>query len=303
MPGGGDSFPYPGADLDLGGIRLHYVDEGRGPAVVLLHGNPTWSYFYRHLIAALRPRFRVVAPDHVGCGRSGRPPARLYPYTAARRVEDLDRLLDHLGLDRIDLVVHDWGGAIGLRWATRNPSRLRRLVVLNAAAFPIPEGKRIPAPLRLLRAPGIGELLVVGTTLFVRLANRACVAGPPMAREVARRYLEPCSSRSGRRAHLAFLRDIPESPSHPTHALLEQTARGLAGLAGSPALLCWGLADRVLDADYLTAWRRHLPHAEVLEVPGAGHYVLEDSGGTVVPRIAAFLEAAEPRGESASGRP
>src|SRR5262245_29952549 len=136
-------YPFAGHFFDAGGVRLHYLDEGRGPPVVMLHGNPTWSFYYRTLVLRLRDRYRCVVPDHVGCGLSDKPDESRYPYTLERRVQDLTALLDHLRFDRdVTLVLHDWGGMIGSAWATRFPERVKRLVVLNTAAFPLPAGKR-----------------------------------------------------------------------------------------------------------------------------------------------------------------
>ncbi|MBW2390864.1 MAG: alpha/beta fold hydrolase, partial [Deltaproteobacteria bacterium] len=119
-------YPFQGKILDLDGLRYHYLDEGSGPPVVMVHGNPTWSFYYRDLVLALRGRYRAVAPDHIGCGRSDKPDDSRYEYTLERRVQDLGALIDHLGFDKVTLVVHDWGGMIGFTWATQNPDRIQR---------------------------------------------------------------------------------------------------------------------------------------------------------------------------------
>src|SRR5436305_7666249 len=125
-------YPFPGHHLAVGdGVRLHYLDEGAGEPVVMVHGNPTWSFYYRNLVLTLRDRYRCVVPDHVGCGLSDKPPADRYPYSLDRRVADLTALLDHLKLDRdVTLVVHDWGGMIGTAWAARFPERVDRKSVV-----------------------------------------------------------------------------------------------------------------------------------------------------------------------------
>src|SRR5437764_2145304 len=154
--------------LHLDGLRYHYVDEGRGDPVVMLHGNPTWSFYFRDLIRDLRSDYRVIAPDHVGMGLSDKPDDSRYEYTLRRRVDDLETLLERTGVgDRVTLVLHDWGGMIGMAWASRHPERVRRLVVLNTAAFRLPPTKRLPLSLRLCRSP-LGPLLVRGLNLFCR---------------------------------------------------------------------------------------------------------------------------------------
>ncbi len=284
-------YPFDGRFLKIDDLSMHYVDEGQGPPVLMVHGNPTWSFHYRNLIKELRGDFRAVAPDHIGCGRSEKPPGSRYPYTLSRRVEDLTRLVDELGLDRVHLVVHDWGGMIGMAWAVRNPERVDRIVVLNTAAFSLPAGKGMPASLRLARIPGLGAALVRGLNLFSWGANRTCTT-QPMAPGVAAGYLAPYANWSDRVAVHEFVRDIPLSPRDPAWALVEETANGLSGLAGRPMTIFWGMKDFVFDHRFLAEWRRRFPEASVSEFVDAGHYVLEDAGGEIVPAVHAFLSQA-----------
>src|SRR3954451_10237190 len=156
-------YPFTPRRFDRHGIGLSYLDEGSGDPVVMLHGNPTWSFYYRNLVTQLRDRYRCIAPDHVGCGLSDKPPADRYPYSLERRVTDLTALLDHLKLDRdVTLVMHDWGGVIGTAWAARFPERVKRLVLLNTAAFPLPPAKRLPLSLWIARNTTLGAVLVRG---------------------------------------------------------------------------------------------------------------------------------------------
>ncbi len=288
-------YPFAGHHFDPGGgVRLHYLDEGHGPPVVMLHGNPTWSFYYRNLVLALRDRYRCVVPDHVGCGLSDKPPAGRYPYSLERRVQDLTALLDHLRLDRdVTLVLHDWGGMIGGAWATRFPARVKRLVVLNTAAFPLPPGKRLPRSLRLGRDTALGALLIRGANLFCRAAARWCVTRRPLPPEVRRMYLAPYDSWANRVAVLRFVQTIPLGPDDPGYEVVAETERRLVLLRDRPVLICWGMRDFVFDADFLAAWERHFPAAEVHRYEDAGHYVLEDAGEEVVARVRAFLERTE----------
>ena len=178
-------YPFAGHFLEIGGFRLHYLDEGAGDPVVMLHGNPTWSFYYRNLASALRDDYRVVVPDHIGCGLSDKPDAGLYPYTLERRVQDLDELLERIGVrEKVTLVLHDWGGMIGMAWAHCRPERVKRLVVLNTGAFHLPRGKRLPWSLWMCRTPVIGPLLVRGLNAFSRAAVRWCVTRRPMPKDV-----------------------------------------------------------------------------------------------------------------------
>lgn len=284
-------YPFEGKILDLDGLSYHYLDEGAGPPVVMVHGNPTWSFYYRDLVLALRGRYRAVAPDHIGCGRSDKPDDARYEYTLERRVQDLGALIDHLGFDQVTLVVHDWGGMIGLTWATQNPDRIQRLVVLNTGAFVLPAGKPFPYQIALARTPGLGPMLVRGLNAFARGAVRFCVTRAPMPPEVAAGYLAPYDSWRNRIALQRFIEDIPLRPSHRSWSLIAETAGKLEKLRSVPMLICWGMRDFVFDRHFLDEFNRRFPNAEVHRFDDAGHYILEDARDDVIPLISTFLAA------------
>jgi haloalkane dehalogenase len=286
----GSLYPFNGHYLPLaGGIRVHYLDEGQGQPVVMLHGNPTWSFYYRNLVLGLRDTFRCIVPDHIGCGLSDKPDDRRYVYTLRRRVEDLETLLQHLQLgEDLTLVLHDWGGMIGMAYAHRHPRSIRRLVVLNTAAFRLPASKRLPWSLRLCRTTAVGPLVVRGLNAFCRGAARHCVTRP-LPPSVRSAYLAPYDSWNHRIAVLRFIQDIPVVPSDPAHDLVAEVESGLPQFANVPMLLCWGLRDFVFDADYLQEWQRRFPKAEVHSFVAAGHYVLEDAGEQILPALLDFL--------------
>lgn len=284
-------YPFAPNYLDIDGQGMHYVDEGEGDVVLMLHGNPSWSFLYRDLIAELKSDHRVVAPDHIGCGRSDKPGDGAYDYTLASRVSDVSRLVEDLDLRDITLVVHDWGGMIGMAWATRNAERVARLVVLNTAAFPLPTDKRFPAALTLARVPGLGALLVRGANAFSRGAVRRCVTRKPMSDEVAAGYLEPYDSWAHRIAVHRFVQDIPLGTGDPAYEVVQRTADELDRLADIPLMICWGMKDFVFDPHFLAEWERRFPSAEVHRFPDCGHYVLEDAGEEIVPLVRQFLEA------------
>lgn len=284
-------YPFDGRYFPIGeDVRMHYLDEGRGPPVVMLHGNPTWSFYYRHLVEALRPRYRCIVPDHIGMGKSDKPSDDRYEYTLARRVEDLGALLDHLKITSdVTLVVHDWGGMIGMAWATMFPERVARLVILNTAAFPLPSDKPFPWPLWLTRTP-LGAVLVRRLNAFSGVASRVCVTRAPMPPAVRRAYTAPYDSYDDRIATLRFVQDIPLRPGDRGWDILERTASRLHLLAHLPAMICWGDRDFVFDHAFLREWRGHLPDARVVRFPDCGHYVLEDAREEIVPMIARFLD-------------
>lgn len=282
-------YPFANHYLNLSDLRYHYLDEGRGEPLVMLHGNPTWSFYYRNLVSGLRGSYRTIVPDHIGCGLSDKPDDSRYEYSLRQRVADLETLLDHLELrDNLSLVLHDWGGMIGMAFAHRHPERIKRLVILNTAAFPLPLAKRLPWSLRWCRMPLIGPLLVRGLNAFCRGAVRYCVH-KPMSAEVRNGYLAPYDSWLNRIGVLRFVQDIPLAEGDRGYDLVKEVADGLHRFASLPMLICWGDRDFVFDHHFLDEWRRRFPAAEVHVFPDAGHYVLEDAGTEILPLIRDFL--------------
>jgi cis-3-alkyl-4-acyloxetan-2-one decarboxylase len=291
-------YPFAGNYLDLDGLQYHYVDEGHGEPLVMVHGNPSWSYLYRNLVRQLSPDYRCIVPDHIGCGRSDKPDDRAYDYTLSRRVADLDQLITHLELERVTLVLHDWGGMIGTAWAAQNPDRVARMVVMNTGAFHLPTSKSMPFTLNLARTPGLGALLVRGFSAFSRGANKHCVTRGPMRKEVAAGFLEPYDSWRNRIAVHRFVQDIPLRRSDRAFDVVAETESRLHTLRDTPKLLCWGMRDFVFDHHFLGVWIQHFPDAEVHRFEDAGHYVLEDAGDEIEPLIRAFLAKHETTAEA-----
>lgn len=279
-------YPFESHYLDVGdGVRMHYLDEGprHDEAVVLLHGNPTWSFYYRHLVQALRGQMRCIVPDHVGMGLSDKP-AR-YPYQLARRIGDVQQLIAHLRLKRIHLVVHDWGGAIGMGVATRAADATGRIVILNTAAFP---DERIPGRIAVCRWPVLGAVLVRGFNGFAGPAVKMAVT-KPLPPAVRAGYLAPYDSWANRVAVHQFVRDIPMSADHPSRPILQQIGIDLAWLRAKPVLIGWGGRDFCFNDHFYERWQQLLPQAETEHYADAGHYVLEDARERLVPRIVEFL--------------
>jgi cis-3-alkyl-4-acyloxetan-2-one decarboxylase len=280
-------YPFEPRSLLHGGARMSYVDEGplADEAVLLVHGNPTWSFYYRELIPRLAAAGRrCVAPDHLGMGLSDKPQA--YPYRLATHIENLTRLVDALGLRRVHLVVHDWGGAIGLGWAARHPGLVGRIVILNTAAFPSP---RIPLRIRLCRTPLLGEALVRGLNGFARPATWMAVRRRPLAAEVKRGYLFPYDSWKNRIGVARFVADIPMRAGHPTMPALQQVAAGLAQFRNHPVTILWGGADFCFNQSFFDRWREIYPQAGRHYLADAGHYVLEDATPAELAGVTEFL--------------
>jgi len=281
------SFPYESQFVDANGTRLHYVDEGPrdAPPVLMLHGNPTWSYMYRVPIRMLSDAgHRCVAFDHMGFGASAKP-ARPGDYTLARHVDNAVALIEALDLSEITLVAHDWGGPIGLGAALRVRERLRALALMNTWAWELPSF--LPPFLREFRTDGMGEILALAGNLFVESIPGGMARRDPDP-VMMDAYRAPFPDYWSRLGTLAFPRDIPLSERDESAALMGRIHDGLAGL-DLPTLLIWGMRDRVFRPVFLDQWRELFPGARVVELEDAAHYLVEDQPEPIARELADFL--------------
>lgn len=286
-------YPFAINKLSLSsGHQLAYIDEGPrdAPVVLMLHGNPSWSYYWRHLVLALRDHYRCIVPDHIGMGNSDKPKDDAYDYTLQSRVDDLRELTDHLQLpNKITLAVHDWGGMIGFGWALAHPERIQRLIITNTAAFPLPEAKPLPWQLKLCRNTRLGAFLV---RRFNAFALGAALFGTKrkLSPAVRRAYTAPYDNHHNRISTLRFIQDIPLSAQDKAWSLVAQSAATLANYADRPTIIGWGMNDFVFDHHFLKGFTDCLPSAEVHRYDDAGHYVMEDKHETLVPHIVDFMQ-------------
>jgi cis-3-alkyl-4-acyloxetan-2-one decarboxylase len=284
-------YPFSPHFLEINGLSYHYLDEGQGDPIVMVHGNPTWSFYFRNLVKGLSPDYRVIAPDHMGCGLSDKPGEDQYDFRLSSRIHDLERLLDRLGLERVTLILHDWGGAIGLGYALHHTDRISRIILMNTAAFFPPKGKKLPLRLHLLKRFGaLARIAVLGGNLFSRAA---LVMAPrkTLGREVKKGLCAPYNSWNNRLATLKFVEDIPLVPADPSYPLLEWLDRQLYRLSPIPMLILWGMHDFVFDPDYLAEWQHRFPQARIHHYPEAGHYLLEDEPERILMDILNFLKS------------
>lgn len=279
------------------GIMMSYLDEGPrdGEVVVMLHGNPSWSFYWRHLVTGLSERYRCIVPDHVGMGLSDKPDdasdaSPRYAYTLQSRVDDLDALLRHLGVDGpVTLAVHDWGGMIGFGWALSHSAQVKRLVILNTAAFPLPAAKEMPWRLSMGRDSKFGGWLIRRFNLFARGAA-SMGTKRRLPADVRAAYSTVYDGWDNAISTLRFMQDIPLREGDPAWPLVAESGRRLHEFADRPAFLGWGLGDFVFDKHFLQGFTAALPDADVHAFDDAGHYVLEEKHEVLVPAIRNFLD-------------
>ena len=284
------TFPFIPQYLSLPHFQMHYVDVGEGEPLVLLHGDPTWGYLYRHCIPPLCQQARCIVPDHMGMGKSG-VPAAPYPYRLQHHIANLEMLLLTLQLDNITLVMHDWGGPVGLGFAVRHPQRIKRLILMNTWAFAPWPGGPLPRLLEIIRSPR-GEAFVLGKNGYVKPALLGTSPHPAHFTDtVLNAYLAPFPTPESRRALLCWSRDIPVVAGEPSYADMQQIENGLCQFRTMPVLLVWGMQDPVLPPAVLRQWQQLYPQATTEEIAEASHFVQEDAPAQVITTIARFLVA------------
>jgi haloalkane dehalogenase len=273
-------FPYAPHYLEQGGLRMHYLDEGEGDPVLLLHGEPTWSYLYRKVIAGLEGAARAVAPDYFGFGRSDKPVDREW-YTYDAHYASIERFVEELDLARLTVVVHDWGGPIGLRLATSRPERVERLVILNTGLY---AGR-----------PPSGEWLRfrdfvrrVGTDLRPgQLIRITCTTELPD--EVVAAYDAPFPVPEAKTGIVMFPELVPTQPGHPSAAPMLDVREALRRWT-KPALVVFSDSDPIFSPRVGERFAELIPGAERAEtLAGAGHFLQEDAGEALGERIARWI--------------
>lgn len=284
----GGTYPFAPRYRTVNGVRMHFVDEGQGEPVVLLHGDPTWGYLYRHFIPRLARRRRCVVPDHMGMGKS-ETPAVPNPYRLGHHIANLEALLLDLDLRDITLVLHDWGGPVGLGAAIRHPGRVKRLVLMNTwASAPWPGGP-LPRLLDVIRS-GRGERFVLERNGYLEPA----LVGTTYHQErltpaVMDAYRAPFPTPQSRLALLCWSRDIPVIETDPSYAEIKRIEAGLTVFAAAPILLIWGMRDPVLSPQILRWWQSRYPQAATREIQDASHFLQEDAPDHILGWLEEFL--------------
>lgn len=276
-------YPFNSHFIEVDGGRMHYLDEGEGPPVLMVHGNPTWSFFYRNVVASLKDTHRCIVPDHIGCGLSDKP--QDFAYRLQDHIRNLNSLVTALNLDSFHLIVHDWGGAIGIAVAEHFYAKVEKIQILNTAAF---RSTRMPLRINLCRIPFVGEMWIRGFNGFAGPATRMAVANPLPA-DVRRGYTFPYDNWANRIATHRFVMDIPMTAKHPSYATLHAIEQDLHQLQDKPMQIIWGGKDFCFNDHFFAEWKKRFPKANAHYFEDAGHYVLEDRQADCMELIQRFL--------------
>lgn len=285
-------LPFQSRFVSVAGYRMHYIDEGSGPVVLCLHGNPTWCFLYRNVIRELRSSFRVIAPDFLGCGLSDRTPG--VRFKAIDRINQLEEFVTALGLTTFSMLMHDWGGPLGTGFMLRRLDSIERIIYLNTT---LTETESLPPIIKLAAMPVVGKLLTRHTATFVKLTT-SMGAYKRLTPDVKEGYLAPYATRRQRDAIWDFVDDIPFDTSHPTHSQMVDIAAGLPEVARKPVKIIWGLRDPCFHREMLSKVAAHFPQADILEIADASHLVLDDAPQMAIPAIKEFLSKPLPTHES-----
>lgn len=278
-----EEYPFESHYLNINNLKYHYLMEGRGnQTILMIHGNPTWSFYYRNLVKRLSKDFQVIVPDHIGCGLSDKP--QNYSYRLQDHIDNLCKLVEHLKLENIHLVLHDWGGAIGMGMAQKYPNKIKKFTILNTASFLLPV---IPFSINICKIPIFGDFVIRGLNGFARPAIiMASKKKGQMTSAIKKGYLAPYHSWETRIATHRFVKDIPMKSSHPSWVTMTKIEILLDLFKDTPMHIFWGKLDFCFNDHFLAKWKSLFPKARVKEYADAGHYVLEDAKPEIIDDIA-----------------
>ncbi|MCK5313042.1 MAG: alpha/beta fold hydrolase [Desulfobacteraceae bacterium] len=283
-------YPYKSNYFKNNGFDMHYIDEGRGKPLLMVHGNPTWSFYFRNVVNKFSNNYRTIVPDHIGCGFSDKPGVKDYNYTLENRVADLTRFIEHLNLkEKITLIVHDWGGMIGLAWALDNLSQIEKIIITNTFGFLRPQSKNFPLRLALIKYfTPFGVPAVLGLNIF-SVGALYIAAKTKLSKEIKKGLTAPYNSWENRIATLKFVQDIPLTETDISYNIVKTVDENLYKIKDFPLLFLWGLKDFVFDKNVLNEWKKRIPKAEYHVFENSGHYIFEDKPSETLLLIEKFL--------------
>jgi haloalkane dehalogenase len=270
-------FPFESRFADVGGAQVHYIDEGNGPVFLCLHGNPTWSFLYRHIVQGLKDRFRCIALDYPGFGLSTAPED--YRYTVTEHARVVQTFVEQLELRDITMMVQDWGGPIGFWVATRQPERFRAFVIGNTWAWPL-DDRATKGFSKTLGSATVGGLLVKRADIFTNLFMRGGIKRKKLTVDEWFMYKRPHPTPESRVPVHVMPREILAASN-----LLAEVEQGLERVADKPALVVWGDKDPGFRTPHRLRWERTFPNHRTEILHGASHYIQEDAPDEIVTAI------------------
>jgi len=277
-----NEYPFESHYLTLDAGQMHYVDEGQGEPVVMVHGTPTWSFLYRRQIKAISTQHRVVAPDHIGFGLSAKPAG--WSYLPKDHAQNLTALIEYLNLKDITLVVHDFGGPIGLSYAVENPHNVKRIVILNTFMWSLKGDPGFERPVKLFDN-------FLGCFLYKYMNFSAKVMIPSawgkkkkLTKHIHRHYIRALPTPAARQGTWVFLQQLVGS-SDWFQSLWDRRS----AIADKPALIIWGMRDMAFKHKELDRWKTLFPHARVVCLEKTGHFLPDEDSGRVAGLICSFL--------------
>ncbi|WP_332777510.1 alpha/beta fold hydrolase [Polaromonas sp.] len=276
-------YPFESRYFDVPVGKLHYVDEGAGSPIVMVHGNPTWSYLYRHLIKRLRPEYRCIAVDHIGFGLSDKP--KDWTYRPQDHAGNLAALIEALALKNVTLVLQDWGGPIGLSYAVRHPENVARIVLINTWAWPVNRDLHYVGFSSFMGGP-IGRMLIRRHNFFARVLLRQAFGDKAKLSKAAHEhYIHPLVAPEDRQGCIAFPKQILASTPW-----LGQLWDKVSVLKGKPKLLVWGMKDIAFRDKELKRWEQTFPEAQAVRLNTVGHFVQEEAPDELAEAVVPFLQ-------------
>jgi cis-3-alkyl-4-acyloxetan-2-one decarboxylase len=285
-----DIYPFKSSFTNVNGHIMHYIDKGNGKPVLMLHGNPTWSFYFRRLISTLSKDFRAIAPDHIGCGFSDKPDEKNYDYTLQSRINDLDTFISQLNIkEKINLILHDWGGIIGLAWALEHPEKTDKIIITNTAGFLLPKNKRFPFILGIIKYCKLFAVpAVLGANAFA-LGALVLACKTKLSLDVRQGFIEPYNCRKNRISNLKFVQDIPINRKDKSYAIVKHVDKHLEILNENKLMFIWGSKDFVFDLKFFYEFKKRFPTAVSHIFHDAGHYLFEDKPEESIKIIGNFL--------------
>jgi len=279
-----NEYPFESRFFDLPMGKIHFVDEGQGDqTIVMVHGNPSWSFLYRHLIKGLSGKYRCIALDHIGFGLSDKPAD--WSYLPKEHANNLEALIDNLGLENITLVVQDWGGPIGLSYALKHPQNVKRIIIMNSWMWPM-KGDPHFEKFSGFMGGMVGRFLIKNFNFFARVVLKQAFGDKSrLTRGIHNHYLKALESRHDRKGSWVFPKEIIASNDWLTE-LWEQKDK----IAQKPALILWGKKDIAFRDKELSVWSETFTHAHIVKFEDVGHYVQEEKGDALCPIIMDFLQ-------------